>query len=92
MRDSGCPRHAVPNLSAETRPRTRMSPEPDGPPPEVIPGWNGFAGDTQAVCGFRCWASKRTPFFQTIKMMAAILRAKVRRAISGRMPLATNAS
>ena len=59
--------------------------------PEEIPGWNGSAGDIQAVCGFRCWASKRTPFFQTSKVMAAILRAKVRRAISGRIPLASSA-
>ena len=55
-------------------------------------GWNGFAGDTQAVCGFRWWASKRSPFFQRINVMAAILRARVRRAISGRIPLATKRS
>ena len=48
-------------------------------------------GDTQAACGFRCSASKRTPFFQTCKVIAAILRASVRRAISGRMPLASSA-
>jgi hypothetical protein len=47
--------------------------------------------DTQAVCGFRCWASKHTPFFHTINAIVAILRASVRRAISGRMPLANNA-
>jgi hypothetical protein len=52
----------------------------------------GSARDTQAVCGFRCLTSKCTPFFQTIKVMAAILRAKVRRAISGRIPLATKRS
>jgi len=34
----------------------------------------------QAACCFRCSASKRTPFFQTSKVMAAILRANVRRA------------
>ena len=45
--------------------------------------------DTQAVCGFRCWASKSTPFFHTINTMVAIFLAKVSRAISGRMPLAT---
>ena len=45
--------------------------------------------DTQAACDFRYWASKRTPFFQTCKVMAAILRASVRRAISGRIPLAS---
>ena len=44
--------------------------------------------NTQAACDFRYWASKRTPFFQTCKVIAAILRASVRRAISGRMPLA----
>jgi hypothetical protein len=48
--------------------------------------------DTQAVCGFRCWASKRTPFFHTISTMVAIFLAKVSRAISGRMPLATRAA
>jgi hypothetical protein len=48
-------------------------------------------GDTQAVCGFRCWASNETPFFHTINTMVAIFLAKVRRAISGRMPLASRA-
>jgi hypothetical protein len=43
--------------------------------------------DTQAVCGFRCWASKHTPLFHTINTMVAIFLARVRRAISGRMPL-----
>ena len=48
--------------------------------------------DTQAVCGFRYLASKHTPFFHTINMMVAIFLAKVRRAISGLMPLATKAA
>ena len=43
--------------------------------------------DTQAVCGFRCWASKHAPLFHTINTMVAIFLAKVSRAISGRMPL-----
>ena len=47
--------------------------------------------DTQAVCGFRCWASKLTPFFHTISTIVAIFRAKVSRAISGLMPLANKA-
>ena len=47
--------------------------------------------NTQAVCGFRCWASKFTPLFHTIKAMVAIFLAKVRRAISGRMPLVSKA-
>src|SRR5216684_4730079 len=48
--------------------------------------------DTQAVCGFRYWASKHTPFFQTIRTIVAIFLAKVRRAISGLMPLASKAA
>ncbi len=48
--------------------------------------------DTQAVCGFRCWASKHTPLFHTISTIVAIFLAKVRRAISDRMPLATKAA
>jgi hypothetical protein len=47
--------------------------------------------DTQAVCGFRCWASKHAPLFHTINTMVAIFLAKVRRAISGRMPLVSKA-
>ncbi len=47
--------------------------------------------DTQAVCGFRYWASKHTPLFHTISTIVAIFLAKVRRAISGRIPLATKA-
>jgi len=47
---------------------------------------------TQAVCGFRYWVSKLAPFFHTIKTMVAIFLAKVSRAISGRMPLATKAA
>ena len=48
--------------------------------------------DTQAVCGFRCWASKHTPLCHTIKTIVAIFLAKVSRAISGRMPLASKAA
>src|SRR4030095_16694743 len=47
--------------------------------------------DTQAVCGFRCWASKHTPLFHTISTIVAIFLAKVRRAISVLIPLVTKA-
>src|SRR5258707_7394692 len=49
-------------------------------------------GNTQAVCGFRYLASKLTPFFQTIRVIAAILRARVSRAISGFIPLRIRAA
>src|SRR4029077_4858884 len=35
--------------------------------------------DTQAVCGFRWWASKHAPLFHTINTMVAIFLAKVTR-------------
>lgn len=47
--------------------------------------------DAQAAC-FKCLASKRTSFFQMIKVIAAIFLAKVRRAIVGFLPFASNAS
>jgi hypothetical protein len=37
-------------------------------------------------------ASKRTSFFQTIDVIAAIFLAKVKRAIVGFLPLASKAS
>ena len=92
MCETGCPKHAAPNLSAETRSRTRVSQELDEPPLGWIPGMERIARDTQAVCGFKYGASKWTPFFQTVNVIAAILRASVRRAISGLIPLATSAS
>jgi len=49
--------------------------------------WKGLIPrDTQAACRFNCLASKSTPFFHIVKVMVAILRAKVRRAIVGRIP------
>jgi hypothetical protein len=55
--------------------------------------WKGFIPrDTQAACRFNCLASKSTPFFQTVNVMAAIFRARVRRAIVGRMPFSTRAT
>jgi hypothetical protein len=56
--------------------------------------WNCWPGALahQAACCFRCSALKRTPFFQTSKVTAAILRARVRRAIGGFIPLATSAA
>jgi hypothetical protein len=41
----------------------------------------------QADCRFNCPGSKRTPFFQTVNTIAAILRAKLSRAIAGFIPL-----
>src|SRR3984957_9854152 len=74
----------------DTHPRTRASAEPTA----IVrnESEDGLSTDAQAACCFKYSASKRTPFFQTIKVMAAILRARVRRAIVGFIPLATKAA
>ena len=50
-----------------------------------------LSGDVQAACNFSFSASKSSPFFQSVRVMAAILRASVRRAMGGLMPLASEA-
>jgi len=45
--------------------------------------------DAQAACDFSFSTSKFSPFFHTVKVMAAILRASVRRTMVGLMPLAS---
>ena len=45
--------------------------------------------DAQAVCEFSLLMSKSSPFFQSVSVMAAILRASVRRTMVGLMPLAS---
>src|SRR6266481_3210119 len=85
-RDSWCSEHTLrltrlrmltlePKRQKNRKPITRSVSSKDGPPP-----------DAQAACCFRCSASKRTPFFHTSKVMAAILRASVRRAKCGFIP------
>ncbi len=48
-----------------------------------------FTRDAQAACDFSFSASKFSPFFHSVSVIAAILRASVRRAIVGLMPLAS---
>jgi hypothetical protein len=80
----------APNERIDTLPRTRASQEPMGHHRGMKP-WEitWVLLDAQAACVFSCCASKRSPLFQSVKVMAAILRARVRRAISGFMPLAS---
>ena len=44
--ETRCPKHAAPNLPAETRSRTRVSREPDSTPPEKIPGMERKGSET----------------------------------------------
>src|SRR2546425_12528086 len=48
-----------------------------------------FTGNAQAACDFSFSASKFSPFFHRVSVMAAILRARVRRTIVGLMPFAS---
>jgi hypothetical protein len=45
--------------------------------------------DAQAACEFSLSMSKSSPFFHSVSVMAAILRASVRRTMVGLMPLAS---
>jgi len=77
------------NFWVDTLPRPeRLKKKPDCHRQRMIPrGWSGLlVRDAQAACGFNCLASKRAPFFHRIRVMAAIFRARVRRAIAGSMP------
>ena len=51
-----------------------------------------FTSDAQAVGRCNCLGSKLAPFFQMIKVMAAIFRARVSRAMLGRIPFSTRAA
>ena len=54
--------------------------------------WKGlFTRDAQAACDFSFSASKLSPFFHRVSVMAAILRASVSRAIVGFMPFSSRA-
>ena len=75
-----------------THPRTRTSPNRLATTSKIHWRWNGlFTGDAQAACDFSFSASKFSPFFQRVNVIAAILRASVRRAIVGLMPFASAA-
>ena len=91
----GCPReHTVPRETPcltrkDTYPRTRAlsdrrTHDQDSRVPLVL--------RAQAACGFSRSASNASPFFQTLNVIAAILRASVSRAMAGSMPLASSPS
>src|ERR1700693_2649208 len=83
-------RHHASTALRDTHPRTRASQEPTGHHQEKITrdGKGLFRGDAQATCGFSFSASKLSPFFHRVSVIAAILRASVSRAIVGFMPSA----
>src|SRR6266849_7039161 len=89
---AGLPHTECLNECLDTLPRTGASQEPIGYHRGMknlgrLPGFYSML--SQAACVFSCSASKRSSFFQSVNVMAAILRASVRRAISGFIPLAS---
>src|ERR1700704_5648580 len=66
----------------------------DWPPPEEDHRrWKGlFTRDAQAAFDFSLLASKSSPFFHRVSVMAAILRASVKRAMVVFMPFASKTS
>ena len=69
-------------LLLDTSPRNRASQEPDGRRQEWFPGMERTLSQRRSSC-LLFVASKRTSFFQTINVIAAIFLAKVKRAIVG---------
>ena len=81
--------HGGLTFPVDTLPRTKRLKNPTATAKDDPQGCNGLSvRDAQAAC-FKCLASKLAPFFQTVSVIAAIFRAKVRRAIVGRIPLAS---
>src|SRR6266566_8067949 len=84
-----CPSTAIANDVPHTHPRTRASPEPTGHHQRRSPEMEGlFTRDAQAACDLSFSTSKLAPFFHRVSVMAAILRANVRRAMVGFIPFA----
>src|ERR1700723_3169554 len=85
--------HTVPDRVFGFSPSNRSIARTDWlPPRHENLGITWVLFDAQAACVFSCSTSKRSSFSQRVKVMAAILRARVRRAISGFMPLASKAA
>ena len=82
----------TPNERMDTLPRTRASQNRWVTTEACNLGDHLSSVNAQAACSFSCSASKRSSFFQSVKAIAAIFRAKVRRAISGFIPLSSNAT
>ena len=89
----GCPRgHTVALETLRLNPPRILTLEPERAVPADLRRWFRVPLNlrTQAACDFRCPVSNTSPFFQIFRVMAAILRASVSRAISGCMPLASS--
>ena len=86
------PKHTGPNSLTDTHLEPSVSRTRPTTTRENGRRWKGlFITDAQASCRCNCVASKSTPFFQIVRVMLAIFRARVRRAIVGRIPFSRRA-
>jgi hypothetical protein len=87
------PKHTGPNSLTDTHLEPSVSRTRPTTTRENRRRWKGlFITDAQASCRCNCVASKSTPFFQIVRVMLAIFRARVRRAIVGRIPFSRRAT
>ena len=87
------PEHTGPNSLTDTHLEPSVSRTRPTTTRENRRRWKGlFLRDAQASCRCNCVASKSTPFFQIVRVMLAIFRARVRRAIVGRIPFSRRAT
>jgi hypothetical protein len=87
------PKHTRPNSLTDTHLEPSVSRTRPTTISENRRRWKGlFITDAQASCRCNCVASKSTPFFQILRVMLAIFRARVRRAIVGRIPFSRRAT
>ena len=71
---------------------TPLEPSVSRTEPTTTGGWNELSTrDAQAACRCNSLASKHILFFQIVKVIAAIFRARVSRAIAGLLPFARSA-
>jgi hypothetical protein len=86
------PKHTGPNSLTDTHPRTERLQNPPDHHQRESPEMGRPHQRAQAACRFNWLASKSTPFFHIVKVMVAIFRAKVRRAMVGRIPFSSSAT
>jgi hypothetical protein len=87
------PKHTGPISLTDTHPRTEHLQNPTGHHRRESQRRKAFfSREAQAACRCNCWGSNSTPFFRMVKLMVAIFRAKVRRAMVGRIPFASRAT
>ena len=87
------PKHTGPISLTDTHPRTEHLQNPTVHHRSTPQRWKSlWLRDAQAACRCNWLASKSTPFFQMVKLIAASFRAKVRRAMVGRIPFSPRAT